>query len=274
MVYAKASTGFRAGGFNGRGVPSAAYPFVYEPEELLEYELGVKADLLDGRLRWNTAVYTNETTDKQMTDIFTAPGTTTSSTVVSNAGKAEAKGFETEITYLISDNWSISGSYAYIDSQVKEQRDQSGDKIPSAELPIEQFVPENQWSLTLNYDQEFSAFKLAGTVSYAWIDEIYGNDKSVQTIVNESASTSSPLTPEQAKSFIDASTSDAFGLLNLNLTVSPLDDRYSVTLWVKNALDERKVQSTIGFISGATYQYVRAIYTEPRMWGVTVNANF
>jgi iron complex outermembrane receptor protein len=274
MGYVKASTGFRAGGFNGRGVPSTAYPFVYDPEEIIEYEVGVKADLLDGRLRWNTAVYSNETTDRQMTDIFTAAGTTTSSTVVNNAGKAEAKGFETEFVLALNDYWNLSGSYAYIDSQVTEQRRQDGSKIPSSELPIEQFIPENQWSLALNYDQEFSAYKLSGTVSYSWIDEIFGNDKSVQTIVDETARTSNPLTVAQARSFVDAATSDAFGLLNLSLTASPVDDLYSVTLWCRNALDERQVRSTIGFISGATYQYVRADYTEPRTWGVTVSAKF
>src|SRR5690606_5349328 len=78
------------------------------------------------------------------------------------------------------------------------------------------------------------------------------------------------LSEAQAKSYVDAVTSDSYGLFNLNLTASPLDDRYSVSLWVKNLLDERKIASTIGFISSNTYQYVRGTYTEPRTWGATV----
>ena len=273
MVYGKASTGFRAGGFNGRGVP-AGVPFTYEPEEILEYELGLKGDFLEDTLRWNTAFYTNETTDKQYTTIFADQTTQTSATAVLNAGTTESKGLETELTYLLHENWSIAATYAYIDSEFTEL-ESGGMKVPDEELPITQFVPENQWSLSLNYDQEFSALRLSGTATYYWVDEMLGNDESAASIVAESANLGvAALTPAMAESFIDASTTDAYGLLNLNLTASTLDDKYSASLWVKNALDERKVQSTIGFISGQVYQYVRGTYTEPRMWGVTLNASF
>src|SRR5690606_11361980 len=218
--------------------------------------------------------YTNETTDKQYTTIFADQTTQTSATAVLNAGTTESKGLETELTYLFHENWSIAATYAYIDSEFTEL-ESGGMKVPDEELPITQFVPENQWSLSLNYDQEFSALRLSGTATYYWIDEMLGNDESAASIVAESANLGvAALTPAMAESFIDASTTDAYGLLNLNLTASTLDDKYSASLWVKNALDERKVQSTIGFISGQVYQYVRGTYTEPRMWGVTLNASF
>jgi iron complex outermembrane receptor protein len=288
LVYAKVSTGFRSGGFNGRGAtldqqgnPSA--PLIYDPEEVLEYEVGFKGDFFDRSLRWNTAIYTNQTDDKQLTTILPAatPGTPPGTSVL-NAGKSEVTGLETELTYLISENWSISGSYAYIDSEVTEQSLLSGQKVPKSQLPLAQFIPENQVTLSLNYDQEFESFKLAGTLTYFWIDEVHGDQKSVDKVVQDSRtgfSVANPngtptLTREQAKSYVDAVTTDAYGLFNLNLTASPLDDKYSVSLWVKNLLDERKIASTIGFVSANTYQYVRGTYTEPRMFGATVTVNF
>jgi iron complex outermembrane receptor protein len=274
LVYGKVSTGFRAGGFNGRGVSNPSVPFVFEPEEVTEYEVGFKADLLDGQLRWNTAFYSNETTDKQFTTIFSVGGI--SGTSILNAGTAESRGLETEFTYLINDNFSLSGSYAYIDAEVTEF-ESGGVRVPDSELPVNQFIPENQWSLALNYDQEFETFKVAATASYTWIDEMLGNNESAESIYQETqglARVAARLTREQAESFVDAATTDAYGLLNLSATVSPLDDRYSLTLWVKNALDERKVQSTIGFVSGDAYQYVRGTVTEPRTWGVTGTINF
>jgi iron complex outermembrane receptor protein len=274
MVYGKVSTGFRAGGFNGRGVNNPSVPFIFEPEEVTEYEVGFKADLLGGQLRWNTALYTNETTDKQFSVIYAVNGI--SGTSVLNAGTAESKGLETEFTYLINDNFSLSGSYAYIDAEFTELVS-AGVPVPDSELPVTQFIPENQWSLALNYDQEFETFKVAATAAYTWIDEMRGNDASPENIYQESqrlARVAARLTREQAKGFVDAATTDAYGLLNLSATVSPLDDRYSLTLWVKNALDERKVQSTIGFVSGDAYQYVRGTVTEPRTWGVTGTINF
>jgi hypothetical protein len=149
-------------------------------------------------------------------------------------------------------------------------------------MPLPQFIPENQFTLALNYDQEFDNFKLAGTLTYSWVDEILGDQKSVATILNDSriyGGANPPegtptLTEAEARGYLDAVTSDAHGLFNLNLTVSPLDDQYSVTFWMKNVLDDRKIASNIGFISGQTYQYARGVYTEPRMWGVTATYNF
>jgi iron complex outermembrane receptor protein len=280
LVYGKVSTGFRAGGFNGRGVTTdasgnAILPLIFDPEKVTEIEFGAKGDFLDRRLRWNTAIYANETKDKQLTTILNSTNGGTPGTSIANAGRAESKGFETELTYLVTDNWKINASYAYIDAEVKEKK-QQGVKLPSDELPNLQYVPENQWSLGVSYDQEFETFKLAGTANYSWIDEMASQDKTPTTAFKDAGSGvgANSLTMAQAASFVDAAKSDAFGLLNLSMTVSPLDDKYSFTLWVKNALDERAISSTIGFISGTTYQYVRGVYTEPRTWGGTVTVNF
>src|SRR5690606_843391 len=43
MAYGKVSTGFRSGGFNGRPV-GAGLPVNFGPEELTEYEIGIKGD--------------------------------------------------------------------------------------------------------------------------------------------------------------------------------------------------------------------------------------
>lgn len=270
MVYAKASTGFRAGGFNGRGTPGNA-PVAYDPEELLEFELGMKGDFLEGDLRTNIAIFSNETDEKQLTTIFgTASGT---GTAVLNAGQSEAKGFEAEFTYLLHENWSVAGTYSYIDVEVTEMEDPNGNPLPSESFPLPQFVPENEWSLSLNYDQEFDAFRVAGTAMYHWIDEMYGNDKSAFEIVNETVG-AGDFTPAEAAGFVDSHLSDAYGTLNLNVTVSTLDELYSATLWGKNVLDERAKQSTIAFVAGSNYQYSTATYTEPMTWGVTLKASF
>jgi outer membrane receptor protein involved in Fe transport len=194
---------------------------------------------------------------------------------VLNAGTAEAKGLETEFTYLISENWSISGTYAYIDSEITELVE-NGAKVSSDRLPIPNFIPENEASLSLNYDQEFSSFKVAATAMYRWVDWMYGNDESAQNGVDETAGLPDglELSLEQAKEWVESHKTDPHGILNLNVTLSPLDDQYNVTFWVKNALDERKTNSSIAFISGNAYQYSTHGYTEPRMWGVTVQANF
>jgi outer membrane receptor protein involved in Fe transport len=139
-------------------------------------------------------------------------------------------------------------------------------------LPIPQFIPENEFTLSLAYDQDFDNFTLAGTVTYHWIDEMVGNDKSVATVADEIAAYG--LSYADAQAFVKSHSSEAHGTVNFNLTASDFEDRYSATLWVKNVLDERAAQSGLGFIAGSNYQYANQTWTEPRTMGVTLKANF
>lgn len=279
MVYAKFSTGFRSGGFNGRPV-GAGLPLSFAPEELEEFELGLKGDFLDNRLRWNTALFSNTTTDKQYSVLAVPVGVSaTPASITKNAGESEAKGFETEFTYLLNENWNLSGSYAFIDAEVTSliaYNPVSGmdEEVDANRRPQTQFIPENEWTLSVNYDQEFDAFNLQGTATYHWIDEMYGSPESAEEIVAVSSASATPFTLAQAQEWVDAGTSDAHGTLNLNLTISTLDDKYSASLWSKNVLDERAQQSSINFILAPFYSYATATYTQPRTFGVTLKAKF
>lgn len=290
MVYAKVSTGYRAGGFNGRGSPDEGVaPFVYDPEELIEYEVGFKGDFFDSRLRWNTAIYTNETKDKQFTVVIPNPDPgVPPGTANKNAGAAETTGFETELTYILSEDWAVSANYAYIDSKITELSNYNPltgqiEKV-SAEFIPEQFnVPENEWTLSLNYDHEFELFKVGATATYHWIEgysmattapaELYRELEEGPLV--DGIATTNPLGYDLGyyEDMTKAVRTDDYGILNLNITVSPLDDRYSVSLWSKNLLDERARNFSITNF-GTAYQYVSSMYTEPRTWGVTFKATF
>lgn len=273
MVYAKVSTGFRSGGFNGR--PSQpGLPFSFAPEELSEYEIGFKGTLLDDSLRWNTALYMNETDDKQFSVLAAAEGASAPTAITTNAGKAEAQGLETELTYLVGEYWSIAATYAYIDAEIKSQEAvdpvtlEFGD-VPDNLLPNVTYVPEHEWTLSLNYDRDFANMNVRGTAMYHWVDERIHNTESADFIAY-----STSFTQAQAEAWQDASTTDAFGTLNLNVILTTLDERYSVSLWGKNVLDERAQQSSVAFILDPFYSYSTATYNEPRTWGVTLKANF
>jgi iron complex outermembrane receptor protein len=286
MAYAKVSTGYRAGGFNSRGSNDPnAVPFTFKPEELLEYELGLKADFLDGRLRWNTAIYSNETTDKQFTVVIPNPNPNVPpGTANKNAGQAESRGLETELTWLLHDNWSIAASYAYIDAKITEIEDPAtGEKVDKRFIPDQFMVPKHEYTFSLNYDQEFGNFKLSGTAMWHWVDEMsfatsspdqFHKELELDPAADNIASTV-PLgySLDYYRAMAKSVSTDAHGMLNLNLTVSPLDERFSITLWGKNVLDERAKNFAITNF-GTAYQYVSATYTEPRTYGVTVKANF
>ncbi len=57
LTYLSISKGYKSGGINGGFVSQSAVLAPFEPEELLAYELGAKADLLNGSMRASGAIF-------------------------------------------------------------------------------------------------------------------------------------------------------------------------------------------------------------------------
>lgn len=127
LIYAVFATGRKPGGFNGTAGVTAEtqYPgtqFVnYLPEKSKGGELGVKFDALNRRLRVNVTGFYNELTDYQLTTSIPNPaGTGAVTSIVSNAGKAQTKGLELEITAAPADNLLINLGLSYVDAKFTE----------------------------------------------------------------------------------------------------------------------------------------------------------
>lgn len=90
------------------GAPSGAPTFAIAPAEKADaYEVGIKADLLDRRLRIDGAVYyydyENFQTREQRGSTF----------VTTNAGTARAYGFEGQADFAVTPDFDLFGTYAY-----------------------------------------------------------------------------------------------------------------------------------------------------------------
>lgn len=111
MVYGSATNGFKSGGWNARGTsPEAFQPF--GPEEIWSYELGMRAEWLDGRLRTNITAFYSEVEDLQ-----TTAATPTGAFLTTNAGGLEVTGLEAEIFWLPMENWEIFASLGLQDAK-------------------------------------------------------------------------------------------------------------------------------------------------------------
>src|SRR5690606_10425467 len=120
MGYIGYSEGFSAGGISIPNLPQ--YPDVptqipYEPETLENFEIGLRADWLDGLVRTNVTAFKGDYDDIQVTNyIFTrcdgapncdGPLTQLPNLHLTNAAKAEVSGIEVESTFLPGNNWRI-----------------------------------------------------------------------------------------------------------------------------------------------------------------------
>jgi iron complex outermembrane recepter protein len=97
MAYASAGTGYKAGGVGPRPFNAQqAQPF--GPEKVTSYELGLKTDLFDRRMRFNVAGFYNDFKDAQIVLLscpqFGGPGPCA---LPQNAGNAHVWGVEGEI---------------------------------------------------------------------------------------------------------------------------------------------------------------------------------
>jgi len=117
QVYAFYTKGFRSGGVNFRNSkPDLIPPGPTKEEEQDSFEVGLKSDWMDGRLRTNVAVFYNEITDMQRElNISDAEVLVLQGTV--NAGDATIQGIEAEVIALVTENLAINLSAGYIDGE-------------------------------------------------------------------------------------------------------------------------------------------------------------
>ncbi|WP_337189133.1 TonB-dependent receptor [Phenylobacterium sp.] len=116
MVYASYSTGFKSGGFNSRAASQATIgPF--EPEKAKAFEVGLKSDWWDNRLRVNVAAFWNNYSDLQISTFRPAASGSGEEQVVANNANQRARGVEFEVTVLPIENLTVSASVGYLDSK-------------------------------------------------------------------------------------------------------------------------------------------------------------
>jgi iron complex outermembrane receptor protein len=109
MLYAKTSSGFRAGGTNQRSNPALPYA----PETVTDYEIGAKSEWFDQRLRANLALYHSNYKNIQRTISVIEQGSLV--TEVQNAASAKINGAELEITARPFRALRLSAFTAYTD---------------------------------------------------------------------------------------------------------------------------------------------------------------
>ena len=108
MVYGSVTKGFKSGGFN----LTAPVPGGFDEEELWAYEVGLKSDLADGKVRLNLAAFYYDYTDLQVQSFIMAGQVS-----INNAADAEVTGLEAELTLKPSPAWDLGLNLAFLDAE-------------------------------------------------------------------------------------------------------------------------------------------------------------
>jgi iron complex outermembrane receptor protein len=189
-LYVSYSEGFKGGGFDPRGLSSAApdlnkngvvdaqdiFNFLsFKPETVKSYEIGYKAALFDRRLHLSLAAFHADYTDVQVPGSIGAVvnGLPTFIGITTNAGKARMQGVEAEGNALLARDFAGTGSsfdfswsLGYLDAKYLHFIDSRGIDVAS-ERKI-QNTPKWTASGTLNFGTPVAGGMLNAitTISY------------------------------------------------------------------------------------------------------------
>ncbi|WP_082825923.1 TonB-dependent receptor [Croceicoccus estronivorus] len=255
MIYGRVSTGYKSGGFN----PRTSVLNGFDPEKVISYEAGLKADWLDRRLRTNIALYYTDYKDKQINQFASGTGGATS--IILNAGKASIQGVEFEMTAVPVDGLTLTGSLGYTDPKFKKFafRDPVQDVvIDVADEARFSNVPKLNWNASIQY--VFPAFdfgELSTQVNYSYRSKMYFF----------------PL--DRVNTFNKEVASPGQGTLSARIALSnvALGDRGSmeVSVWGENLANNDKLAYGIDF---GGLGFGGAYFAEPRSFGVDVKFNY
>ena len=249
LVYLKTSKGFRGGALQVRApdFPPAA------PEKAEDYEIGLKSDWFDHRLRANLAAYQTDYKNKQETSIVILNGI--QSTPIVNAATARIKGVEGEFTAAPIEGLTLTASFDYLDGKYR--------RFPNAIGPVgivdasgDAFTnPKWAYNIGGRYAFPVGPGELAVQANYAWRDKIR------TTLLNNDPRLDPALAREWRKSI---------GLLNGSIDYTLPDKGLTLTVFATN-LTNKKYQTYA--LTLPNYGFT-GITQEPRMYGISIRKTF
>lgn len=239
MGYGSITTGFKSGGYNGRGTTAATVTPVDE-EILTAYEIGIKTSLFGNRLNLNAAYYRLDYEGLQLTAV-NSEGVF----VMTNATGALIQGFEIDATAQVTNKLKLHGSLGTIDGEYRDYADANAAYFSGRPMKSS---PDLQWNLAATYIQPVGNADLVMSGQARYTDEYYQNQDASRLIMTR------------------ANTE-----YNARVSYEPNDANWSVALWGKNLTDE--FSSTGGFdIKGLG---IGVIYPNvPRTYGVEFKYRF
>ncbi|TMO62488.1 TonB-dependent receptor [Pseudoalteromonas aurantia] len=290
MIYASAATGYRTGGANdGRVVSRGAEP-LYDNEEVISYEVGLKTMLLEGAMRFNASAFINEyddvkaqlfavacndTTSGQTILQCVAEGTQTTFEYYENGGAVESLGAEVEIQWYPVDALSISASLAYLDSTFSDDYAVGNSELRPllglGNLNGRQDVNDN------NSQFSFKGWRPAMSPEYtlglaATYEYELGND--AYLIPHISIKYSDDYYAFDTN--IDEVKVDAHAIIDARLTYI-INDNIQLDFFVQNVGDEQVLTRGVvhsQIVNGAPANSVQANWNNPRIWGASFKYTF
>jgi len=254
-LYAKYSTGYRAGGANSRSQTFTAFG----PESVKAYEIGAKLDLFERKVRLNLAGYMMDRTGTQIdfdnVDINPASPTFGLHTEETRnaAGVSKIRGIEVELTTKPIDNLTLGASYTYTYTKVPPIANPFLTGNPLTQVFVV-FTPKNAVSGYVDYEVPVGGgdTKLRFHIDASYADEQYSFQ--AENVLTQ-------------PSFI---VNARIALADIKLTDN--GQKFTLAAWSRNLLNETHIYRRSNANNATLGAY--ANFNAPRTFGMEATVNF
>ena len=233
-VYATYATGYKGPMISH---PANRQQLLLRPETSESMEIGLKASSFDSRLNLNLAAFSVDYKDFQgQQRVGVAPVFFYTTT---NAGGLKTSGLEGDLNWRATPELTLGLSAAYVPTEFTEFAVQCFDRYTNPATPVGEctyvqpglpagsaaqfnakgypliYSPEVTWAMSLDYQRPVAGDRiLAASATYGYRGETYGIVADPNTL------------------------NPGFGLLNAQLSLSSSDDRWKLSVFGRNLLDE------------------------------------
>jgi iron complex outermembrane receptor protein len=255
LSYVKYSRGFRAGTYGEDLVYLDAGDGLYaKPEYIDAYELGMKGEFLNSRLRLNAALFYYDYTDQQFSNNVGL------SAYLVNAGRTDISGLELELLAALTEGWTVQAGLGLLDAEFKElelsdlstPQDLSDTIDLSGNTPVS--TPDVNFNIASDYETSlFDSYKLRLHVDGTYIDDQWFSAYNDQ------------------QGFKDIR-QDAYWDFNAHVAFSDAAEKYTVSFWINNIANEEYDVFSINLQTAAGYNYFAQ--GAPRTYGADFTVRF
>lgn len=244
MLFGSVARGYKAGGFNSLGDDPS-----FEPESVLNVEVGMKSKFMDDRMRLNASVYGFNYENLQILKL-SGPAGVIPTYNVKNAD-AEGRGFEFEWQFLATEGLMLGANYGYVQTEYTRYEQFEGD---AADFTLEGETLSDMPKHKFNAMAEYSFNMADNLVLRLRGDYNYTGARTNNSGVGESEEI------------------DAYQVVNARVTLEDDAANWSLALYANNLLDEEYLWNIGGTGDGIGSPV--ATRGMPRMYGLQARYNF
>jgi len=256
MAYVSVGTGFKSGMFNQTDLTNTN---PVNPEDIINYEVGLKGSLFDRRVLFNTALFWQDYKDMQVQIVDQTAG---GATKTQNAATARVKGWEFDVKGQVTDELTLFGAFTLLDPEFRNFPNYSAFLIRDPALP-----PGPNAGANLNVSGNLLPYASRFTYNFGFNFSPYlGDLGSLDIFANAYHSSKFYANADNPAGLVQKAYWDVNGSATFRPAANP---NLGIQLWVQNLTDKQRM----GYMNVGSFSTYYAP-AAPRTFGLTLSYEF